>query len=256
MLADPGAYYFVMNSIQNNQTPRNAVIYCRRSTVKTETDDKQKNSLEVQRASLAEFADRCGYTIVREFFDEASGRDNDRPGLLAALDFAVAHDTFVLTSRVDRVSRSVSFFQKLENVGLERLRFQQLGDRVVDPCILALLLVCSFAESKAISDRVKSTHRILRAKLGDDYRVGNPRLDVARVRSLEVRKARAAAFNSKMYVFIQELHAAGYTTLRQKADRMNSLGITTQTGKPWSTSTVRHSWKYGEQISKLEPLTA
>jgi len=251
-----------MNSIENKNADNSkvpakfdAVIYLRRSTKKTSTDDKQQNSLEVQRAAVTDFANRFGYNIVREFVDEASGRDNERPGLLAALDFAVSNDLFVIAYRVDRISRSVSFFKTLEGAGLERLLFQEIGNRPIDPFILSILLAVAEQSSRATSARVKSTHKFLREKLGSDYKVGNPRLDEARVLALEVRQSRARAFNKKMYDFIRELRGAGYTTLQQIADRLNSLGITTIRGKAFTTNSVRHVFQYGKKVDIIEVAT-
>ena len=121
--------------------------------------------------------------------------------------------------------------------------------------ILSILLAVAEQESRATSERVKATHKMLREKLGSDYKVGNPRLDEARVLALEVRQQRARAFNKKMYDFILELRVAGYTTLQSIADRLNSLDITTIRGKAFTPGTVRHCFQYGEKVGIMKVAT-
>lgn len=60
-----------------------AVIYCRVSTDK----DTQQTSLERQEEELKKYAQSLGYNVVAVFYDQKSGYDVERDGLVDMLDF-------------------------------------------------------------------------------------------------------------------------------------------------------------------------
>lgn len=88
----------------NMQTEaRNAVVYARYSS-----HNQSEQSIEGQLRDAYEFAQREGYTIVREYIDRAiSGKTDDRPGLQQMLADAPKHQfQFVLVWKLDRFSRN------------------------------------------------------------------------------------------------------------------------------------------------------
>jgi DNA invertase Pin-like site-specific DNA recombinase len=65
-----------------DQTQRQAVIYCRVSSIKQKTDG---GGLESQETRCREFAKYKGYTVTHVFTDDLSGSLIDRPGMKAML---------------------------------------------------------------------------------------------------------------------------------------------------------------------------
>ena len=217
---------------------KNSVLYCRRSTKKTSSRDAQTNSIDVQKSVLIDFANVNGSEVEKVFVESASGTDDNRPVFAKALAYALKNDCYLLVYRLDRLSRSYSFYSKIKS-SLSSIRIAQLGWREPDEFLVNLLLAVSANESKVLGQRVATTIRILKEK-NPDFRIGNPRIKTTAIpASIKVRKANAVAFNSRIQSLLKELHQLGYSTQQAKADRLNELGITTRKGSPWRQSSVR-----------------
>jgi len=62
--------------------------------------------LEAQRASVRGFVAAQGWTLIGEFSDIASGKDDRRPGFQAALARCRQLDAILVAARLDRITRS------------------------------------------------------------------------------------------------------------------------------------------------------
>lgn len=222
---------------------RDSVIYCRRSTAKSSTRDSQENSLTVQETILTDFAKAHGSQVAKVFLEEASGTLDSRPVFADALQYCIDHDALLLVYRLDRLSRSYSFYSKINN-HLHRLRIAQLGWKEPDEFICSILLAVSANESRTLSARVKATHRVLKSR-DPNYRVGNPNIETtATPAGRAVRIQNANNFNLKIKGLLRELQICGYETLASKASRLNAIGVMTRRGRAWTASSVHRVENY------------
>jgi DNA invertase Pin-like site-specific DNA recombinase len=226
------------------KTQKNSILYCRRSTKKTSTRDAQTNSLEVQEVLLRDFAKQNGSSVEKVFVESASGTDDERPIFAEALAYAHEHDCFLLVYRLDRLSRSFSFFHKIKD-SLHLIRVAQLASwQEPDEFLVSILLSVASVESKNLSLRTRHVMRHLKAT-DPNFKPGNPRIrETAVPASLKVRKKSAAAFNSRLQTLLVELNQIGYDTLLSKATRLNELQITTRRGATWTPSSVARVARY------------
>jgi DNA invertase Pin-like site-specific DNA recombinase len=90
--------------------------------------DRQGKSglgLEAQRQAVATYLNGGNWKIVQEFTEVESGKRSDRPQLDLALAAARLHRCPLVVSKVDRLTRSVSFLSRLLDAGVD-VRFADL----------------------------------------------------------------------------------------------------------------------------------
>ena len=131
------------------------VIYTRVSTKRQEASGL---GLEHQRKMCTDYVERQGGVILKEFQDAMSGKDENRPGLLAAIDFCKEHSiseddkcTLVI-AKLDRLARNVAFTFKVMQTGINIY--------IVDMPIMTTLTLGIFAtvaqyERELIASRTK-----------------------------------------------------------------------------------------------------
>ena len=222
---------------------KTCVIYARKSTNDKGNAARQANSLDVQISVLRDFARQNDCLVEKVFVESASGRDDNRQVFQQALDYSRTQNTLILCYRLDRLSRSNSFYSRIKS-DLHRFRIAQLGWREPDEFIVNLLLAVAANESKILGLRISQTIQHLK-KNDPDRKFGNPNIRTTAVpAALKVRKANARAFNQKISSLLKELNEVGYATLQAKADRLNELGITTRRNASWTRSSVRRVLNY------------
>ena len=216
---------------------RNACSYIRAST----SEELQPNSLAVQRAIVEAFASANGYTLECEFFEYASGTDDARIEWNNALDYAEAHDAFIICWRVDRFSRSLTSFSKSNSI-LSRLRFVELGDLEPSPLVMSVLIAAGQNAASNTRIRIRETMRLLKERDGRVW--GNPRIqETAYPASLAVRKANAREFNGRIQGLVADWKVAGYS-LTECVGRLNDIGLRTRRGKLWNYNLLRRAVAY------------
>ena len=222
---------------------KTCILYCRKSTNDKGNAARQANSLDVQISVLRDFARQNDCLVEKVFVESASGRDDNRQVFQQALAYARTQNTLILCYRLDRLSRSNSFYAHIKS-DLHRFRIAQLGWREPDEFIVNLLLAVAANESKILGLRISQTIQHLKRN-NPERKWGNPNIRTTAVpASLKVRKSNAREFNQKMASLLNELHEVGYATLQAKADRLNELGITTRRNASWSPSSVHRVLNY------------
>src|SRR6185312_9713412 len=104
-------------------------IYARVST-----DDKGQDPLN-QVLQLRDFAAKQGWTITREYADEASARNSDRPGFSKMWEDAAKHRfDLLLFWSLDRLSRegtykTLSYLRRLTDSGIQ---FKSYTEQYID----------------------------------------------------------------------------------------------------------------------------
>ena len=218
---------------------RPAIFYVRAST----SESRQRNSHDMQIRAIEQFCERHNYKIVKGFCEYASGTLNSRPQFLAALQYAEENDVSIISYRCDRLSRRVSSFAAIEP-HLHRIRFTNFGDQPLSLVVISILLSMAQEESRAISERVKSAYRTLKAK-DSNYRWGAAISDETRQKGLEIRQRNASEFNSHIFSIVEDLESAGYKFSDIPA-RLNALQIFTRRGKMWKYHNLKRLTKQME----------
>jgi DNA invertase Pin-like site-specific DNA recombinase len=98
----------------NTKSAARFVVYAR---VSTDEQGRSGLGLEAQRAACANAAAAAGGTILRTFEEVASGDDDKRPGLAAALKLARRTGATLLVAKLDRLSRAVAMIASLMRAG-------------------------------------------------------------------------------------------------------------------------------------------
>ena len=219
---------------------KKAYAYCRISTNET----KQKNSIEVQKAVIGSFAKSHGYEIVQYFIEERTGADDDRPIFNDVLNRCVKENAMLLTWKVDRLSRSLSIFNKIQD-HLHLIRFVELQDMEPNLLVLSLLLGVAHQERLNIGVRVKATYQMLKAK-DPNHPWGNPEM-ASKVQPLgeAVRKRNAKEFNLRIQSLCDDLKKAGYCSLSSLSVKLNEIGITTRRGNNFTRHNLFRILNYG-----------
>ena len=214
--------------------------YCRASI----NELKQKNSIEVQKSVISAFAESYGYELVEVFSEYQTGADDERPIFNTVLNKCKAENAFLITWKIDRLSRSLSIFSKIQ-VSLNLIRFCELGDTEPNLLVLSVLLGVAHAERKNIGVRVSATYKMLKDK-NPDHPWGNPNMNTL-VRPLgeKVRKDNARTFNMKIQALCIDLRKAGYLTLESLAVKLNEIGMTTRRGSTFTVRNLHRILNYG-----------
>lgn len=209
------------------------VAYYRVSTVR---QGKSGLGLEAQRQAVATYLNGGDWQIVGEFVEVESGRKSGRPELDKALAAARLHRCPVVVSKVDRLTRSVSF--------LSRLLDAEVDVRFADPpqiegatgrFLLQQMVAVAELEAGMISARTKAA---LAAAKKRGKKLGGDR-GAVRAKAKAARAARAKARAGDIGPTIRELQAAGATSLRAIAAGLSERGIPTALGKgKWSAQQV------------------
>lgn len=208
------------------------VTYCRVSTKHQKIDGLGMDS---QQRLVTSYAERQGGRIVGEFNEVESGSKTDkgRPALAAALQMAKRTKSRLLVAKLDRLSRNAEFLLRLQNSNVD---FVCCDAPNVDRLTVGILALVAQREREMISERTKTA---LQAAKRRGIRLGT-RNPVRQV-ELMVQGARKGkeAFSMRIRPVIEEIRAAGVTTLQGIADCLNRRGITTRHGKQWFPASVR-----------------
>src|SRR4051812_10637450 len=94
----------------------NAISYVR---VSTDRQGRSGLGLEAQRAAVLECVRARGWKLRAEYTEIESGKRNDRPAMLQALNECRLHRAVLVIAKLDRLSRDAHFLLGLEKAGVE-----------------------------------------------------------------------------------------------------------------------------------------
>lgn len=217
------------------------VAYYRVSTGK---QGKSGLGLDAQRAAVASYLNGGDWSIVAEETEVESGRRSDRPALERALAAARVHRAALVVSKVDRLTRSVSFLSRLLDAGVD-VRFADLPqiEGATGRFLLQQMVAVAELEAGMISKRTKDALAAAKRRgkqLGGDR--GGRAPARARKAGNEAMRRAADARAADVAPIIAELQAAGSTSLRAIAAGLNGRGIPTARGNgSWSAVQVQRA---------------
>jgi DNA invertase Pin-like site-specific DNA recombinase len=213
----------------------------RRPTARRLRQGRSGLGLEAQRQAVANYLNGGDWRIVAEFTEIESGKRSDRPELDNALAAARLYRVPLVVSKVDRLTRSVSFLSRLLDAGVD-VRFCDLPQIEGPTGLFVLQQMVSVAQLEAgmISKRTKEA---LAAAKRRGKQLGGHRGKVPtqshRKRAVESLQAKADARATDLAPVIAELQAAGCESLRAIAAGLNARGIPTARGGNWSAVQVQ-----------------
>jgi len=213
---------------------RRFIAYYRVSTRK---QGQSGLGLDAQRAAVANHLGDGLANVIAEFTEVESGRRNDRPALDEALTAARLHRVALVVAKVDRLTRSVGFLERLLEAGVD-VRFADLPaiEGPTGRFMLQQMAAVAELEAGLISARTKAALAAAKARgqrLGG-YRGGSLSSDTqARGREQQSRLAdRRAADLAPLF---RKLRAKGVTSPTEVARALMVQGIpTARGGVKWS----------------------
>ncbi len=195
--------------------------------------DKQGRSglgLEAQRTAVTAFTMGRG-NVLAEFTEIESGKKNDRPQLVAALDLCRKKKARLVIAKLDRLARNVAFIANLMESGVE---FIACDMPEANRLTLHILAAVAEHEREAISRRTKDALTAARAR---GTRLGNPRPVSSLARGRATLMKQTDERHANVRPLIKDLQAQGIG-LRAIARELNRRGIPTARGMKWAHATV------------------
>lgn len=210
---------------------RRYVTYMRVSTAK---QGRSGLGLDAQERDINLFLENYSdvpYEIVCGFVDIESGTDDDRPELKKAVELAKREGAELLVSKLDRLSRRVSFIAALMDDKKLKLRVAAMPH--ADKFQLHIYAALAEQERDFISLRTKAALSVAKAR---GKKLGGLR-DKTMKRNDAV-KANAQRRAEKVAGIVVPLREAG-KSLRDIAAELDKAGVETARGGKWSAAQVK-----------------
>ena len=199
-------------------------VYIRTST------SSQLNGLDAQQAAVDSFIKAYGGTVEATFTEQESGAKDNRQELQKALAYCKKHGATLLVSKLDRISRKVSFISQLMESSID-LRVCDLPNS--DTFQLHIYAALAEQERKLISRR---TSEALAVRKAAGVKLGCP--------LPQFSSDGAVDFAMKMKPIINDLQDRGFKSLNKVASQLNEMGIPTRAGGKWYARTVKNTLSY------------
>lgn len=203
--------------------------------VSTQMQQNSGLGLSAQRTDVNKFILKGG-ELVAEFQDIESGKKNDRPNLIKAIEECKKQGATLLIAKLDRLSRNASFIFTLKDAKIDFVCCDMPNANTVTIGIMAVL---AQDERERISHRTKSALAELKSK---GEKLGSPENMTAKARAkgLEVRKQNALQNenNRKATALIISMRESG-KAFAQITRELNDLGFKTRTGKAFQQNQVQ-----------------
>jgi DNA invertase Pin-like site-specific DNA recombinase len=219
-------------------TSMKAIPYYR---VSTQKQGKSGLGLEAQRKAVEDWAktNQAQIIPVPPYVEVESGKktDRERPKLAAAIAHAKASRAVLVVAKLDRLARNVAFLSALMEAGVT---FVCVDNPSATPLTIHILAAVAEDEAKRISERTRSALAAYKARGGllgasrpecrnltADARERGSKAGVA------AKKQKTATAYDHVRPLVMEMRASGLS-LQSIADRMNTQGYVTRSGKPWN----------------------
>ena len=213
-----------------------AVAYYRVSTRKQSASGL---GLDAQRHAVEELCRARKLELVAPPFEEIeSGKRDDRPELMKALDRCKVTGATLVVAKLDRLSRSVAFLAALQDSGA---KFIAADMPEANELTVHILAAVAQAERKAISTR---TREALQAAKARGQRLGNPNGAAALRRAgptktgIEAIKRNADDHAERLRATVERLQAGGALSHSALAASLNAEGVLTPRAATWHPSSA------------------
>ena len=235
------------------ETLKRAAIYARVSTL-----HQSETSIEVQFAACEKFCEEQGFEIVAKFFDKQTGKASDRMGLQKVLDMGRRHEIdAIVVDKYDRFYRDSIEDQiatrELEKHGVlvlsasERIDPKTATGRFSRNIISA---VNQYIRENIREEVMRKTDQV--AKKG--YWLGGlPPFgyNLKEIKDPEAqRKRKVLVINEQEAPIVRmifEMYASGHS-YSEILDKLNSMGVKTRLGNPWSKNSLYELFRREEYV--------
>jgi DNA invertase Pin-like site-specific DNA recombinase len=211
------------------------VAYYRVST------DKQGRSglgIEAQKDSVATFLNGGSWNLMASFTEVESGKHADRPQLASAIKACRLYGARLVIAKLDRLSRDAHFLLGLEKAGVD---FVAADMPFANRLTVGIMALVADEERRMISARTKAALAAAKRrgqKLGG-YRAGAMITAEARKTSQHVRQEASVVRAADLSPIIEEIRAAGVTSLGGIAKALTERRIPTARGRTtWTAMQV------------------
>lgn len=204
--------------------------------VSTQEQGRSGLGLEAQRKAVADYLNGGRWTLVAEFTEVESGKNDDRPELQKALERCRLVGATLVIAKLDRLSRDAHFLLGLMRAGV---RFVSADMPDANDLTIHILAVVAQAERDMISKRTKAALEAAKAR---GVRLGSPVGFKGRIYR-EAGKAaheRAQAFAETLAPTLREMRGRGLS-LHAMARELEAMGARTPRGGQWTATAVRNA---------------
>lgn len=194
--------------------------------VSTQKQGQSGLGLEAQKSAVLKFLGSDGI-LLYEFTDVESGKKNDRPNLLMAIEQCKKESAVLLIAKLDRLSRNVGFIYTLRDT---RVQFKCCDMPDANSVTIGIMAVLAQEERERTSQRTKDALAELKKQ---GIKLGSPEnLNVsARKKGLRVRQQNALEDenNRKATALICALRNEG-KSFYSITQQLNRFGFKTRRG--------------------------
>ncbi|MFC6098365.1 recombinase family protein [Flavobacterium qiangtangense] len=194
---------------------------------------KQGNSglgIEAQKSSVSKFVNSDD-ELFAEFQDIESGKNNNRPNLIKAIEECKKQGATLLIAKLDRLSRNASFILTLRD---SQVKFKCCDMPDANSVTIGIMAILAQDERERTSQRTKDALAELKRK---GVKLGSPQnLNLeARQKGLEIRKLNSLENenNKKATALIDGLNKQG-KSFYFITKELNRLGFNTRRGKAFT----------------------
>ena len=195
--------------------------------------------LEAQRTDVSRFISK-DRELIAEYQDIESGKNNNRPNLMKAIEECKKLGATLLIAKLDRLSRNAAFVFTLRD---SKVDFVSCDMPNANSVTIGIMAVLAQDERERISSRTKAALSELKK---NGKQLGSPQnlTDHSRAISLQVRTQNAMMNenNRKAGALIVALQKEG-KTFYQITKTINELGFRTRTGKDFQQNQVQILFK-------------
>jgi DNA invertase Pin-like site-specific DNA recombinase len=207
------------------------VTYCRVSTAR---QGRSGLGLEAQREAVTRFLNGGQWSLVAEFTEIESGKNNERPELAKAMQACRVYGAKLVIAKLDRLSRDAHFLLGLEKAGVDFVAADMPGANRLTARIMAVL---AEEERKMISERTKAALAVSKKKLGGLRRNLKPLTKAARKAGQDTQAHRARERAADLLPIVRDLRDNGVTSFSGIAKAFTERGIPTTRGSSQWTAT-------------------
>ncbi len=217
------------------QEQRLAVGYLRVSTAE---QGQSGLGLEAQRASVQSFIASQGWTLVAEYEDVASGKDDRRPGFQAALARCRQLGAVLVAARLDRITRRAHTLSQLLEDGVSIRAADMPG---ADDLMMRIYAAMAQKERELIGERTRAALAAAKARgrvLGGD-RGYRPATAPDAVAAAQARREAAERAAHRLVLEVERLRQEGVVSHAAIARTLSDQGLPTPRGRgAWTHTTV------------------
>jgi DNA invertase Pin-like site-specific DNA recombinase len=210
--------------------------------VSTDRQGKSGLGLDAQRKQVNDFIASCGGSLVSEFIEIESGKNNERVELGKAIRQSQLTGCKLVIAKLDRLSRSLHYITSLSESKIDFIVCDLPG---CDQFTINLYGALAQREREMISQRTKSALESAKARgkvLGNPQNLNEVAAAKGRVLGVEARKAQADDFAKRVTPIIEAYQEEGLS-LNQIAKRLNDTEVLTARGKAggWTPTAVKNA---------------